>query len=151
MYKTPCRLYSSSLIQNDLWAEYVPSQMPNLFFYPCPPGYCRCFQNTSLGSTSCASVYSHSFPNLQCKCNRKGMLIWLYLICISYCTYIQGITKLCVIRVYIDTGILCGSCINNTGVSALLNECVTCSDAFGTLIGVLSKSNNIIHTTAHVS
>lgn len=34
-------------------------------------------------------------------------------------------------------GILCGSCKNNYGVSVLLNRCTSCSDAFGTLVGVL--------------
>ena len=60
------------ILQNDLWAGYVPSRSPNLFIYPCPSGYCRCFQNTSLGSTLCASTYSHSSPDLQCKCDRQG-------------------------------------------------------------------------------
>ena len=35
-------------------------------------------------------------------------------------------------------GVLCGNCGEGLGVSALLNECVTCSDASGLLIAGLS-------------
>ena len=40
----------------------------------------------------------------------------------------------------VHTGYLCGSCRDGKGVSALFNECVDCSDSFGALIAVLSKS-----------
>ena len=36
-------------------------------------------------------------------------------------------------------GVLCGDCRNGYGVSVLLNKCVTCHDASGLLIVVLSK------------
>lgn len=39
----------------------------------------------------------------------------------------------------LTTGVLCGECEINYGVSALLDNCVTCSDAFGLLIAVLSE------------
>ena len=35
------------------------------------------------------------------------------------------------------TGVLCGDCDANMGVSALMNQCVTCSDAHGLLIATL--------------
>lgn len=40
----------------------------------------------------------------------------------------------------VNTGALCGGCTDNKGFSVLLNRCVTCADASGLLILVLSKS-----------
>ena len=40
---------------------------------------------------------------------------------------------------YHMAGVLCGSCRNGYGVSVLLNKCVTCHDASGMLIAVLSE------------
>ena len=39
---------------------------------------------------------------------------------------------------------LCGECRNGSGVSALLNRCVTCSDAMGLLVAVLGEKREII-------
>ena len=36
-------------------------------------------------------------------------------------------------------GVLCGQCRGDKGVSALLNKCVSCHDASGVLIALLSK------------
>ena len=44
-------------------------------------------------------------------------------------------------------GILCGNCIEGLGVSALLNECVTCGDASGLLIAGLGKLRQLIDHT----
>ena len=44
-------------------------------------------------------------------------------------------------------GILCGNCIEGLGVSALLNECVTCGDASGLLIAGLGKLQQLIDHT----
>ena len=44
----------------------------------------------------------------------------------------------------IIVGCLCGSCEDGYGVSALLNNCVTCHDASGTLIIILCKLNFIL-------
>ena len=44
----------------------------DLFLYPCPPGYCKCSQNTSLGPSSCAFTYTNSDPDAQCVCDRQG-------------------------------------------------------------------------------
>ena len=41
-------------------------------FYPCPAGYCRCSQETSLGPTMCVYTYTNSQPDAQCVCNRRG-------------------------------------------------------------------------------
>ena len=100
---------------------------PNVQFYSCPPGYCQCFLNTSVGTSRCASVYRNSDPDQQCVCDRKGKLTYL-----SYWVSYQGDT-------YIAAGYLCGECGNGRGVSALLNNCVTCSDAFSLLIPILGK------------
>ena len=40
-------------------------------------------------------------------------------------------------------GELCGDCRNGYGVSVLLNKCVTCHDASGLLIAVLSESQKV--------
>ena len=42
--------------------------------------------------------------------------------------------------VYIYIGTLCGKCPNGTGVSALLNRCVTCSKKNLILVAALGKS-----------
>ena len=39
---------------------------------------------------------------------------------------------------------LCGECRNGCGVSALLNRCVTCSDAMGLLVAVLGEKREIV-------
>lgn len=44
----------------------------DLFLHPCPPGYCKCSQNTSLGQTSCAFTYTNSDPDAQCVNERQG-------------------------------------------------------------------------------
>lgn len=56
------------------WAVYVPSSTPNLRFYPCPPGYCRCTTDTSMSGdgTTCVYTYTNSDPDRQCSCSRKG-------------------------------------------------------------------------------
>lgn len=51
---------------------YSPVEPGNLFIYACPPGFCQCYLNTSVGDSSCINVYTNSDPNLQCGCNRKG-------------------------------------------------------------------------------
>lgn len=38
-----------------------------------------------------------------------------------------------------SVGVLCGDCVEGHGVSVLTNKCVTCSDASGVLIALLSK------------
>ena len=38
----------------------------------------------------------------------------------------------------IGAGVLCGECVSGYGVSALLNNCVTCNNAFSLLIFMLS-------------
>ena len=40
-----------------------------------------------------------------------------------------------------DIGPLCGKCPNGTGVSALLNRCVTCSKKNLILVAALGKSS----------
>jgi len=40
-------------------------------------------------------------------------------------------------------GVLCGNCRNGYGVNVLLNKCVTCHDAAGILIAVLSESQKM--------
>ena len=41
--------------------------------------------------------------------------------------------------VALSAGVLCGNCRDGYGVSLLLNKCVTCHDASGILIAVLSE------------
>ena len=43
--------------------------------------------------------------------------------------------------IFLFLGELCGNCRDGKGVSALLNRCVSCSDASGLLILALSKTN----------
>ena len=59
----------------------------------------------------------------------KLMLQWSLITCT--CTSVS--------HPYHMAGVLCGSCRNGYGVSALLNKCVTCHDASGMLIAVLSE------------
>ena len=58
-----------------------------------------------------------------------------------YCQYmycLQLIRSVCN-SVTLSAGVLCGNCRNGYGVSVLLNKCVTCHDASGILIVVLSE------------
>ena len=61
------------LSQKGKWAVFVPSQpQANMEFYPCPVDYCRCTHEGSVSNTICVYSYTHSDPNLQCSCDRKG-------------------------------------------------------------------------------
>ena len=52
---------------------FVPSSpQNNLALYPCPPGYCRCSHDSSVGNSTCVYSYSHSDPDKQCNCDRRG-------------------------------------------------------------------------------
>ena len=62
-----------SFLQTGQWALRVKGKHPNLYFYTCPPGYCQCFFNTSIGHTACVHVYSNTQPDRQCACDRKGI------------------------------------------------------------------------------
>lgn len=83
--------------------------------------------------TECLYTYDSGNPDAQCNCKRKGILyVWLS------------------VHMLICLGVLCGECRNDTGVSALLNRCTTCYDAFSILIItlgnlVLSLSAQFLH------
>ena len=52
---------------------FVPdTPQSNMEFYSCPAGYCRCSYDKSVDNTTCIYSYSHSDPDLQCVCGRKG-------------------------------------------------------------------------------
>ncbi len=73
-----CKDLSSISIQDGYWVGYVPTQTPNLFFYPCPPQYCRCTQSSSVGPERCVFKYTQSVPDLQCNSQREGKPVsWL--------------------------------------------------------------------------
>ena len=119
-------------MQEGYWGAAVldlPNYRYDLFLYPCPPGYCKCSQNTSLGPSSCAFTYTNSDPDAQCACDRQG----------NY--FAIGIITLTFIHYY-NAGILCGECQDGKGVSVLLNDCVYCPNARGLLILGLSKFND---------
>ena len=55
--------------------------------YPCPPGYCRCFQNLcGVGDGICSYAYFNDEPDKQCNCDREG----------EHNTYTQGIRSTCI-------------------------------------------------------
>ena len=61
----------------------------NLTVYPCPPGYCRCFQNLcTVGDEICNYAYFNDDPDKQCNCDREGeyrSYPYVYLtICVSF-------------------------------------------------------------------
>ena len=70
VFKCLTSLYA--IPQHGLWAGYTPAREPNLVFYPCPPSYCRCSRNSSLGPPKCVYKYTQSDVNLQCADKRKG-------------------------------------------------------------------------------
>ena len=117
-----------SYLQSGQWSTFVEDKNSNLFIYYCPPGYCRCFLNTSVGSSSCVNVYVNSDPDRQCVCGRKVRCI-VYIIDYEYLI-----------------GILCGECGNGKGVSALLNNCVTCSNNNIVLIPLLGTVQQYMYT-----
>jgi hypothetical protein len=55
------------------------------------------------------------------------------------------------LTLYLTPGILCGQCKDGTGVSVLLNNCVSCSDGFLALIIVLGKHEAINITMRYLS
>ncbi|XP_064396716.1 uncharacterized protein LOC135343670 isoform X3 [Halichondria panicea] len=61
-------------LRDSYWAGYVEAGTPNLFFHPCPPGYCQCSLNSSLGPQKCVYTYTHSNQDLQCTPEREGIL-----------------------------------------------------------------------------
>ena len=64
-------IFDAHYSQAGYWGTAIKD---DLFLYPCPPGYCKCSQNTSLGFSSCAFTYTNSDPDAQCVCNRQGMM-----------------------------------------------------------------------------
>ena len=80
------------------------------------------------------------------------MCVWVCVVCVGVkvclvrgcgcgCVHIMSVCT-CVCG---SAGILCGECRReDEGVSALLNECVDCSDASGLLILVLSQSKFLL-------
>ena len=78
-------------IQEGYWGSAVLDESNDyrydLFLHPCPPGYCKCSQNTSLGSTSCGFTYTNSDPDAQCVDERKGREYYSLAIQYSYRHY----------------------------------------------------------------
>ena len=98
-------------------------------FYTCPAGYCRCRYDTVIGNDTCVYSYSHTDPDFQCICDRRGSVES----CIS--TNEGECMPSCTI-----VGTLCGECRNEgEGVSALLNDCVSCSNTSGLIILALGN------------
>ena len=62
------------ITQNGHWAMETNGSM---FFHVCPPGYCRCFLNTSYGIKSCLNMFTNSDPDRQCVCGRKGNICFM--------------------------------------------------------------------------
>ena len=102
----------------------------SLTTYQCPSQYCRCIFTTISGLNRCKFIYEDSDPDSQCNCDREGddkqYLLTIYSIHIQPC-------------IISSLGVLCGDCKDGAGVSALLNQCVSCNDAYGLLIAALSK------------
>ena len=95
------------ILQPHTWSVFAtnPDGTLTLMTHLCPDGYCNLLHNTSYGEMTYSSMFVYTKPNLQCQCNRSG--------------------------------ILCGTCPEGHGVSALLERCVTCSDANAILIPLL--------------
>ena len=102
------------------------SEQPgNLTFYPCPPGYCRCFQNLcSVGNETCSYAYFNDYSNMQCNCDREGE----HYPQIKY-SY----------SVMLFAGYLCGDCKDSKGVTVLLNHCVDCNNINLMLLAALCE------------
>ena len=58
------------------WTTVVENPNGSLFLvgYHCPPDYCRVIHNTSLGERTYSSKFKLSHPDIQCSCNRSGIL-----------------------------------------------------------------------------
>lgn len=81
----------SLYFQDGYWVGYVPTQTPNLVFYPCPPQYCQCSLNSSVGPERCVFMFTQNAPNLQCDSHREGDRIiskcqlWMINLFLLYC------------------------------------------------------------------
>ena len=68
--------FYSDLIQAGQWAVGVAGETAaSLHFYPCPPGYCRCFNESLVGDNLCTNKYFNSDPDMQCTQGRRGIII----------------------------------------------------------------------------
>ena len=71
---------------------------------------------------------------------KVNKMLMLYMCVLEVCLYLITYNIFMRLPQFMYTGILCGECSNSQfGVSVLLNRCVTCHNAFGLLILVLSK------------
>ena len=69
-------------LQKGYWTHDVSfgSVDGTLEYYRCPPGYCRCS-----GNNVCNSIYYYDNNDLQCVCDRQGI------VCMHACSYhIEG-------------------------------------------------------------
>ena len=101
------------------------SQPENLLVtVACPSHYCLCTPLNTSGLLKCTNIFDESDPNSQCGCNRTGEFWSLGWSCHQF--------VLCPFA-----GVLCGDCTGGLGFSALLDTCVSCSNAYSTLIVTL--------------
>ncbi len=98
---------SRLILSPHIWStvDTNPDGTLSLQSYSCPLDYCQPIHMTNFGRKTYASVFNQRDPDLQCICNRSG--------------------------------ILCGKCPNGFGVSALLNHCVSCTNAYSVLVVIL--------------
>ena len=92
------------------------------------------------GRTNC-NVLLH-FINLHAFCSLHPCVHDTNLIVVIKCTFNYNTENLewsLNTLILYTIGYLCGNCRDGKGVSALLNHCVDCSNAYGILIGVLGK------------
>ena len=45
-------------------------------YYQCPPGYCQCSREDD-GGNICNSVYHYDNDDLQCVCDRQGIIVYV--------------------------------------------------------------------------
>lgn len=132
-------------MQGGLWVTAIHDKTNDLFIFPCPNDYCRCFHqnDSSSPSTRCIITYTEDAQDEQCHCEREGTHLLSYLY-IYWQLLVWLATNLWHYPPTQCKGVLCGNCKNGTGFSALLDKCVHCNYANIGFIIALCKELTII-------
>ena len=143
-----CHLTFPHPIQDWLWGTPITSSDGTkvLVTTGCSRGYCRCQLWYTGDKTECRFTVSQDLAqrDQQCTCNRQGKVLMSY-----YKTNLKCAVSLC-LRCALSlslstTGFLCGSCVNGTGLTSLLNRCEACDTANVTLIALLGNFGSHCH------
>ena len=64
------------ILQPNIWTQLLENSDGSItpLGYRCPTGYCSLIHNTTIGESTYGTLFNFSQPDLQCSCNRTGIL-----------------------------------------------------------------------------